>query len=921
MKEASRERYQRIDRICLDLIEMEPQARQKALDDLSTEDEEVHQEVLLMLDIVAKSVEEEFLDAPAVDDAARAIKVKGGLPPEPMPKQVGPYPIIECIGQGGMGSVYKALQDSPERVVALKIISPTNRKEFLERFHYEYQALARMNSPYIAQVFDAGLTKDGRPFFTMELVEGAPIIQYCDERKLSLGRRLALFIRICEGVRHAHSRGLIHRDLKPTNILIIEDDNRQPIPKIIDFGIAKAMGRSAVHATVMGMLVGTPAYMSPEQAHGEDIDTAADVYALGMILYELLCGFLPMSEEVYESTPGKLLKILEDFEAPKITTRYAGESAENQTIVAENRNTTPTGLYRALRSDLQNIVMKAIEKKRGNRYGSVIELTEDIRRYREHKPVKARHAGFFYQLQKFLRRNTASVTTSIVFLFLLVFITIRWIDLLQQQKKAVEEVQEYSELFLDLLPVNDPRRNIKSDMDDVARKLDLATLSPISKARFHMRLGNVYSSRDYTEEAFDQFNKAKAILDHHKNSDDLSKVIKFEANYNLAHGYLRKSDHTKAKEIFQNIIQTFDFDKENYYRILKTKSMLAETLEAMECERQAIHLLEETLFDQIEYLESDEIVNSDVLQEHDEKRMNEALLTITNYSEVISSKKELAAFWAFTAMEYRSRYFAPSNSNTQYPAFKLALIYRLDSDYADMVQYYLEHTLRNWRKVYGLEHRDTMAATNNLGRFYTRKGMADKAVALFEETLDSIGIYIHKGEKRTNWLSMLNNYAEALIAQKRYEEALAIKKKEQTYRAVHFDDIDQYYFQMTTGEIYEAIGQSKQAGAIYLDSFTHLSTIYRGTNKMRVITAADLLLGNYHKQGRCNEAVVLVEPMLEAYMNADYKTAVYFDDPKPLGAFTGIVAQMAKCLEEGNQPQEAARIRRMYTHPEPQQPQ
>ena len=339
---------------------------------------------------------------------------------------VGPYRLLERIGSGGMGEVWRAEQTEPvRRTVALKLIKPgMDSREILARFAAERQALALMDHPGIARIFDAGTTPEGRPYFAMEYVHGLPIDQYCNRRKLGTQARLALFQQVCEGVQHAHQKAVIHRDLKPGNILVADLDGG-PSPRIIDFGLAKAMTYQLTADTMftaMGQLIGTPEYMSPEQSEltGEDVDTRTDVYSLGVILYQLLAGALPFdSEELRKAGFDGVRRIIREQEPPRPSTRLIslGEGASD---VAAQRGTGPRRLTRELEGDLDWIVMRCLEKDRNRRYGSPQELAQDIQRHLEDQPIIARPPSRSYRLRKLIRRNRAAATAvAVVFAALL----------------------------------------------------------------------------------------------------------------------------------------------------------------------------------------------------------------------------------------------------------------------------------------------------------------------------------------------------------------------------------------------------------------------------------------------------------------------------------------------------------------------
>ena len=339
----------------------------------------------------------------------------------------GRYHILRPLGEGGMGTVYLAEQREPiRRHVALKVVKlGMDTSQVLARFANERQTLAMMEHPNIARILDAGATPKGRPYFVMEYVEGVPITQYCDGKRMPIGQRLELFLAVCHAVQHAHQKGVIHRDLKPSNVLVTEPEGT-PVPKVIDFGIAKATDQWAVENTLLtefGQMVGTPEYASPEQAEvmTGDVDETADVYSLGVLLYELLIGTAPFdAARLRQAGLAEMLRIIREEEAPILSRKLAAMGAAADKI-AEHRQTDSTSLRRMMDGDLNWIASKALEKVRDRRYPSVAELAADVERHLEHRPVLASPPNRLYRARKFVRRHRPAVlgtAAGLVFLLL-----------------------------------------------------------------------------------------------------------------------------------------------------------------------------------------------------------------------------------------------------------------------------------------------------------------------------------------------------------------------------------------------------------------------------------------------------------------------------------------------------------------------
>jgi serine/threonine protein kinase/tetratricopeptide (TPR) repeat protein len=337
--------------------------------------------------------------------------------------RIGVYKLLQQIGEGGFGIVYMAEQDRPvHRRVAFKIIKPgMDSAQVIARFEAERQALAMMNHQNIAKVFDAGTTDSGRPYFVMELVHGVPITRYCDDNHLTVRERLELFVPVCKATQHAHQKGIIHRDLKPSNVLVCLYDG-QPVPKVIDFGVAKATEQKLTERTMFtqfGQIIGTFEYMSPEQAEMSQlgVDTRSDIYSLGVMLYELLTGSTPLQRQRLRAAGmAEVLKMVKEEEPPKPSTRLSGSQELGK--IAAARRTEPVKLARTLRGELDWVVMKCLEKDRARRYDTANGLARDIERYLQDEPVEAGPPSAGYRLRRLARKYRTALTVAAGFVLL-----------------------------------------------------------------------------------------------------------------------------------------------------------------------------------------------------------------------------------------------------------------------------------------------------------------------------------------------------------------------------------------------------------------------------------------------------------------------------------------------------------------------
>jgi serine/threonine protein kinase/Flp pilus assembly protein TadD len=478
--------------------------------------------------------------------------------------RIDKYKLLRVLGEGGMGIVYLAEQEEPvKRQVALKVIKPgMDSKRVIARFEAEKQAVALMQHPNIAGVYDAGLTLTGRPYFVMEYVKGLPITEYCDHHKLSIEERLRLFQQVCLAVHHAHQKGIIHRDIKPSNILVSIQDN-QAIPKIIDFGVAKAISRPLTERTLLtedSQLLGTPEYMSPEQADmaGEDIDTRSDIYSLGVLLYELLTGVLPFEPDTLRTGGIEHIRQVIRGTDPKTPSTRLTKLGEEATVIAQDRRMEIQSLAKHLRKELEWIPLKAMRKERSERYRSASELSDDIENYLKGAPLMAGPPTTIYRLKKFLRRHKALVTGIAGVLVVSIIGTIVSVVLALGQVWARAESEAVTKfLAMDVLRAV---RTIKGQDATVADLLDIASKNldgkfqdqPVVEAEVRWQLGMAYRALGDYRAAIPHLERSYQLR-REQFGENISPTT-YTKNY-LAIAYSSVGRYSEAERLFDELIE------------------------------------------------------------------------------------------------------------------------------------------------------------------------------------------------------------------------------------------------------------------------------------------------------------------------------------------------------------------------------
>jgi non-specific serine/threonine protein kinase/serine/threonine-protein kinase len=699
------------------------------------------------------------------------------------PQQVGPYRLVKEIGEGGMGLVYEAEQLEPiKRRVALKMVKRgMDTAEFVARFESERQALAMMDHPAIAKVFDAGATEHGRPFFVMEFVEGIPINDYCDKHQLSIRERLELFVLVCEGVQHAHQKAIIHRDLKPSNILVGRVDNHH-VPKIIDFGVAKAMDNSMMENTMTtsaGQLVGTPEYMSPEQTDmtGQGIDTRTDVYALGVVLYELLVGKLPFpSEDLKDKGFLEVLRIIREDEAPKPSTRVKTMAGDTVALakVAHDRRMDPPALGKKLRGDLDWITMKALEKDRTRRYETVKGFGQDITRYLAFQPVSAGPPGKTYIVRKFIRRHRSGVAAAMVGLAaILLGIAgtttglIRAVKAEQHARQEAETARKVSDFLVDLFEVSDPDQ-AKGNTITAREILDQGSLriteelkgEPMTRSRLMNTIGKVYQNLGLYDEAAPLLEQALELRRGVTGSDDVGSASLLS---DLADLYIDKGQYDDAEKMLTSALSVMD-TKSGQTDNLKLATSINEL--ASVYRRQGRYDLAAPLYDRALAIRILALGPDDPLVAASYNSLAILNWTRGDYAEAERQYQKALELW--------EKAYGMDHSDVAKGLNNLALLYHHQDRFADAEPLY-RRAAQIYEKLLGPEHPRLALALNNLALCYQEWGQLDKAGPLYRRALAIREKVLGPGHPDV--AQTLNNLANLERDRKDYSEAAGLYER------------------------------------------------------------------------------------------------------------------------------------------------
>ncbi len=688
---------------------------------------------------------------------------------------IGPYRLLKKLGEGGMGQVWLAEQTAPlQRQVALKLIKVGMYDDsVLHRFQSERQSLAIMEHPSIAKVFDAGATADGQLYFVMEYVPGVPITDYCDQKRLKIRERLELFVKVCDGVQHAHQKAIIHRDLKPANILVAELDGK-PIPRIIDFGLAKAAMPQAVAETMftqVGAFVGTPGYMSPEQAdpNVQDVDTRTDVYSLGVVLYVLLTGFLPFDTKQWEKQPlYEVLRRLREEEPRRPSTKTAMEK-ESSTRTAEMRGTEPKQLVSLLHGDLDCITMKALEKDRARRYGTPSELATDIGRHLNHEPVVARPASAGYRLQKYIRRHRMGVAVAAGLVLLLAGFAVMQAVQLRRITRERDRANRITDFMTGMFKVSDPSEargnsiTAREILDKASKEIDAGLAKdPELQAQMMRVMGNVYVSlglypraRSLLERAVDI--RRRVLGPEHPDTllsmNDLAENEYFDSHTSVAAklyseilGIERRVLGPEHPQTLRSMdMLALALDAEGHYA--DAEKLQRQVLEVIRRIRGPEHqntlssmvdlaftLQHEGRYPEAEKLQKEavDIARRVLGPEHPMTVVSMSTLGMTldgegHYAEAEKMERE--------ALNIGRRVLGPEHPQTLWSMDWLAKVLAHENRYVE-AQKMEDQTLDIRRRVLGPEHPDTAVSMYSLACIAAREGKRDEALSVMREAVD-----------------------------------------------------------------------------------------------------------------------------------------------------------------------------------------
>jgi non-specific serine/threonine protein kinase/serine/threonine-protein kinase len=774
--------------------------------------------------------------------------------------QIGRYKLLSILGEGGMGIVYLAEQEQPiKRQMALKVIKPgMDSARVIARFEAERQALALLDHPNIAHVYDAGTTESGRPYFVMEYVEGLPITEHCDRYKLTIDERLKLFLQVCHAVHHAHQKGIIHRDIKPSNILVSTQDE-QVVPKIIDFGVAKAIAQPLSERTLyteQGQLFGTPEYMSPEQADmaTEDIDTRSDIYSLGVLLYVLLTGVLPFEPETLrEGGIEQIRKMIRETDPKTPSTRLTklGEAAEK---IAESRRTKIETLARRLHRELEWIPLKAMRKERTERYRSASELADDIENYLRGNPLIAGPLTAVYRFKKFVRRNRAFVTGIAAVLAVLVAGVIISMSFAVRAERARAEAQAVSDFLTGSVLDSFNLRNlmgkeitVRSILDATSQKLEGKFQDqPLVEASVRYSLVSAYGLLGLFEPAELHAKRVIEIRRTELGTEHIDTVISALA---LGWLYMLQGRCYEAEPLLSKALPRLKLALgEGHFRTLHCMSFLGWVYNYQGRFREAEELLTEALA----------AAHRAGGTEHG---LAPLLLCGLGFTHRMQGRYEEAERLYLSGLEMSRRVRGERDQDTLSLMHSLGEL-RWDQGRYDEAEKLLHQALAHRREVWGEEHSETLQTMATLGLVYHSQGRYEEAESLFVKALDTSREVL--GEAHFATSDSMYGLGELYLSRGRYDEAEVLLTEAWDTLCTILGEENWYTLRVmnTLAKVYEAQERYRKADSLFNETLkSRLSKL--GPDHPDTLESKNDLAVLYTEQGDYDRAEALLLEAVE----------------------------------------------------------
>lgn len=858
----------RAKEIYLDVIELAPKDRAAFLDERCEGDAALRAEVESLL--AHHSDTTGRFASPLESDSFQEALASGIAAPPPAAAPgdaIGRYKVLRLLGRGGMGEVYLAEQTEPiTRRVAIKIVrSGMDSREVISRFQAERQTLAMMEHPNIARVFDAGATEEGRPYFVMEHVDGSPIGEHCDQHTLSPRERLELFRQVCDAVQHAHQKGIIHRDLKPGNI-IIEQREGQAIPKVIDFGVARAAdpgeAAGATMATAQGRIIGTPAYMSPEQinAGAADIDTRTDIYSLGVVLYELLVGATPHSSQNGGRGLVDTFRMIVETDPPTPSTRLNQLDHKRADSTARTRRADLTSLRRQLRGDLDWITMRAVARDRDRRYSSASELSADIHRFLSDEPVSARPPSPVYRARKFVRRNRAPVAAGVIALAAIVTGAV-WAGVEAAKARREAERSQQIALFLrEMLSGVQPSVALGRDTELLREILNRTTErvdeslgdQPIVEASIRQTLGSTYADIGEVDKALQQISRAYEL--RRRNLGDMSpETLASQESYAVL---LLSADRLdEAEPVIRDVIER------------RTRVLGADSIETLQSRNTLAGLLTARgQFDDAGAIHSEILDTAERTlgprHEFTTLAMNEAAGSLWR-----RGRRNEAIELYERAYELRMETLGEKHPDTLYSISNLAFAYA-ETDRLDKAAVLSRRAYEGRLAVLGETHPNTLLALNNLAYHQFQDGDLEGALETFRKVHEA---YVQSEGPQSEMSTVsLNNVGVVLRSMGRMEKAAEILEEVLAIRRQSRGDLhpQTLHSVFTLGELRRMQDRPEDAATLFreaLEGRRHALGIAHLTTQETARALAETLA----ELGRVEEATTLLSDALRRLQEVD----------------------------------------------------